>query len=307
MSKSLYLLLALLTLTPWSTPSRALLMGMGVGLMLGQPYPRQSKKLSGLLLRSCVVLLGFTMNFRLILEVGLRGLGMAVLTIGLTFLLGAFIGRWLRVPARTSLLITSGTAICGGSAIAAVGAVTEAEEGEMTVSLATIFLLNAVALYVFPLAGHALALGQSDFGVWSGIAIHDVSSVVGAAGAYGPEALEVATAVKLSRALWIAPLALGLARLYRKPGRGAAFPWFILAFLLASWLRAALPIIEPVVPLISAVSKAGLGLTLFLIGSGLSLSMLRAVGWRALAEGLLLWAFISLISLAAIVSKWVAV
>ena len=298
-----YIALALFTLSPWSSPSLALLLGMAVGLLGGHPFTKQSKKISGLLLRTCVVLLGFTMNFGIVLEVGLRGLGMAIVTIGLTFALGALLSKLLGVPARTSLLISAGTAICGGSAIAAVGAVTEAEEGEMTVSLATVFLLNALALYLFPPLGHWLQLSQESFGVWAGIAIHDVSSVVGAATLYGPLALQTATAVKLSRALWIAPMTLVIARIYQKPGAGAgAFPWFILLFILASAFRALIPAITPVVPVIAAISKAGLALTLFLIGSGLSVRMLRAVGWRTLAEGLILWAFISLLSLFVLVT-----
>jgi len=296
--RTLYLALALLSLSPWSSPSRALLLGMAFGLLGGHPFARQSKKISGLLLRLCVVLLGFTMNFSIVLHAGLRGLGMAVLTIGATFVLGAWLGRIFRVPPRTSLLISAGTAICGGSAIAAVGAVTEAEEGEMTVSLATVFLLNAVALYLFPPLGRVLQLSQESFGAWAGIAIHDVSSVVGAASLFGPLALQTATAVKLSRALWIAPLTLVLARIYRKPGGAAgSFPWFILLFILASALRAWIPTMAPLVPAIASVSKAGLGLTLFLIGSGLSVPMLREVGWPTLAQGLILWAFVSLFSL----------
>lgn len=301
-SAGLYWLLATLSLTPWSSPARALLLGMMVGLLLGHPYVLQSKKLSGLLLRACVVLLGFTMNFEAVLRVGLHGLGLAMLTIGLTFALGALLGRMLRVPARTSLLISAGTAICGGSAIAAVGAVCEAEESEMTVSLATIFLLNALALYLFPPIGLSLHLSQIDFGVWSGIAIHDVSSVVGAASSYGPVALETATAVKLSRALWIAPIALVVARIYRKQSKKDPFPWFILLFMLASASRAAFPWLQSLSPFITAVSHAGLGLTLFLIGSGLSPGTLRSVGWRALAEGLMLWLLVSLLSLGAVLA-----
>lgn len=298
----LYVAMALFSLSPWSSPSQALLLGMMIGLMGGHPFVKQSKKVSGLLLRGCVVLLGFTMNFGMVLEVGLRGLGMAVLTIGLTFALGALLARLLHVPSRTSLLITAGTAICGGSAIAAVGAVTEAEEGEMTVSLATVFLLNALALYLFPPLGQALHLSQETFGVWAGIAIHDVSSVVGAASQYGPLALQTATAVKLSRALWIAPMTLIIARIYRKRSGAGAFPWFIVFFILASGLRALTPAMAPLVPAIATVSKAGLALTLFLIGSGLSVRMLRAVGWRTLVEGLILWGFISSLSLLVLVT-----
>jgi uncharacterized integral membrane protein (TIGR00698 family) len=291
---ALYLALAVFTLTPWSSPAQALLIGMAIGLLVGHPYARQSKKISGLLLRFCVVLLGFSMNLMIVLQVGLRGLGMAVVTIGATFALGALLKKLLQVPPRTSLLITAGTAICGGSAIAAVGSVTDAEESEMTVALATVFLLNAVALYLFPLLGHIQGLSQESFGTWAGIAIHDVSSVVGAATTYGPESLQTATAVKLSRALWIAPMTLIIARIYRKPGgAGAGFPWFILFFVLASAMRTMIPALEPWVPVLSRISKAGLALTLFLIGSGLSVRMLQVVGWRTLAEGILLWIFIS--------------
>jgi len=292
-----YLILAVLSLTPWSSPPQALLLGMAVGLLVGHPFAKQSKKLSGHLLRACVVLLGFGMNFTSVVDVGIRGLGMALVTIGFTFALGTWVGRWLRVPSRTSLLISAGTAICGGSAIAAVGAVTDAEEGEMTVALATVFLLNAVALYLFPPFGLGLQLSQESFGAWAGIAIHDISSVVGAATTYGAASLQTATAVKLSRALWIAPMTLVIARIYHKPGSKTAFPWFILLFLVASGARSLLPAIAPLVPYLSAISKAGLSLTLFLIGSGLSAPMLRTVGWRTLVEGLLLWLFISLSSL----------
>ena len=299
----LYLGLAAFTLTPWSSPSQALVLGMAVGLLLGHPYGKQSKKISGLLLRCCVVLLGFAMHFGTVMEAGLRGFAMAVVTIGVTFGLGRVLGKLLSVPPRTSLLITAGTAICGGSAIAAVGAVTDAEEGELTVAMATVFLLNAIALYLFPPLGHLLHLSQESFGCWAGIAIHDISSVVGAASVYGPTALQTATAVKLSRALWIAPMTLVIARIYRKKGGGgAAFPWFILFFILASGLRTLLPVLDPWVPLISATSKAGLALTLFLIGSGLSVPMLRVVGWRTLAEGVLLWVFISTTTLAILLS-----
>ncbi|MBT9583858.1 putative sulfate exporter family transporter [bacterium] len=290
----LFLGLAAFTLSPWSSPAQALMLGMAIGLLVGHPYAKKSKKISGLLLRFCVVLLGFSMNLQVVLEYGIRGLALAVVTIGATFALGALLKNLLRVPPRTSLLITAGTAICGGSAIAAVGSVTEAEESEMTVAMATVFLLNAIALYLFPPLGHLLKLSQESFGVWAGIAIHDVSSVVGAASVYGQEALQTATAVKLSRALWIAPMTLIIARIYRKKGGGGAgFPWFILFFVLASAVRTLFPGMAPLVPTISGISKAGLALTLFLIGSGLSVPMLRVVGWRTLAEGVLLWIFIS--------------
>jgi uncharacterized integral membrane protein (TIGR00698 family) len=227
--------------------------------------------------------------------------------------LGWALGRLLKIAPRTSMLISAGTAICGGSAIAAVGSVIGGADAEMTVALGTVFILNAVALYLFPPLGHALHLSQTQFGTWAGVAIHDVSSVVGAAARYGLPALQVATAVKLSRALWIVPVSLGAAIAFRpKSGpeseRGAAvaggrvqIPWFIGLFLIASVLRSAVPTIARIAPLLTHWATIGLTLTLFLIGAGLSRRTLQSVGWRPMAQGVALWLFVSIASLLIII------
>ena len=245
---------------------------------------------------------------------------LAAAGIAATLLLGYWVGRWLRINAKTSALISAGTAICGGSAIAAVGSVLGVTEGEIAVSIGTVFILNAAALYLFPLAGQALHLSPGQFGVWAGVAIHDVSSVVGAAAQFGPESLQVATAVKLSRTLWIAPVALGMGLLFAARGRpsppasphpgagvtraaagtGIRVPWFIGLFLLASVMRSAVPGVAEWSPWLTVVATTGLTLTLFLVGAGLSRGTLRAVGWRALVQGLVLWTFASVAALAAV-------
>jgi uncharacterized integral membrane protein (TIGR00698 family) len=254
------------------------------------------------------------MNLPVVLRLGLNGSAFAAATIGATLLLGYWLGRKLSLDKNTATLISAGTAICGGSAIAAVSSGIAASEAEIAVSIGTIFVLNAVALYVFPLAGHWLHLSQAQFGLWAGVAIHDISSVVGTGMSYGPDALTTATAVKLSRTLWIVPLTLalafGLAR--RKPaGAGAkvfqqnnrfkiAVPWFIGFFLLASLLRSYLPAISTRSPQLSEIARRGMILVLFLIGTALSLRALRAVGWRTVVTGLTLWLFVSIASLLAI-------
>jgi uncharacterized integral membrane protein (TIGR00698 family) len=257
------------------------------------------------------------MDLSTVLRAGLHGAFFAAATICLTLLLGYWIGRWMGIGRNTSMLISAGTAICGGSAIAAVSSVLVVTEAEIGVAMGTVFLLNVVSLYLFPALGHILHLGQQQFGVWSGVAIHDISSVVGASMSYGPQSLEVATAVKLSRSLWIVPLTLGIgmAQSARMNGRGsqsngqsaagkkikASVPWFIGLFLLASILRSSLPAIAAWTPEISRLAKAGLTVVLLLIGTGISPNALRTVGWKTGIQGLILWVFISSISLFVIV------
>ncbi|MGN6726966.1 MAG: YeiH family protein [Tepidisphaeraceae bacterium] len=313
----LFLTAMALCFTPWMSPPEALALGAVLAIALGNPFVRQSRAASRWLLQSCVVLLGFGMNLIVVLKAGKNGVVFAALTIVVTLLLGYLTGRLLRVRRGTSLLISAGTAICGGSAIAAVGSAVDADEGDMTVAMGVVFLLNGAALYLFPPIGHALGLSQHQFGVWAGIAIHDVSSVVGAASRYGMDALQTATAVKLSRALWIVPITLAIAFTAPKRPRvaGATFgfdaasqktprriqiPWFIGFFLLASILRSEVPGIARIAPLLSHLATAGLTLTLFLVGAGLSTKTLRAVGVKALGQGVFLWLFISAVSLWAI-------
>jgi uncharacterized integral membrane protein (TIGR00698 family) len=307
-ARILFFLLCAACFIPYASPPLALAAGLVFALALGNPYPKESRQISGKLLRFCVVLLGFSMNLFVVLKAGESGMVFAAATITATLLLGWGVGSLLGIRRRTSALIASGTAICGGSAIAAVGSVLGAEEGEMSVALGTVFLLNAVALYVFPIIGHALHLTQSQFGTWAGVAIHDISSVVGAAKTYGQGALETATAVKLSRTLWIIPLALAAAFAMHRRGvvepdgkkPKIQIPWFIGIFLLAACVRTYVPSVASATPTISYVTTAGLSLTLFLIGSGLSKVALKAVGWRPLVQGLSLWLFISVVSLVVI-------
>lgn len=311
--QTIFLLAALFCLTPWGSPPVALALGILLALTHENPYQNVGKHTAKWLLQGCVVALGFGMNLAVVLAAGKNGLLFAVGSIVLTLGLGTVVGRWLRINPRTSALICSGTAICGGSAVAAVGSVIGAAEGEITIAMGTTFLLNAVALYAFPLIGHALHLSQTQFGTWAGVAIHDISSVVGASSHYGQAALETATAVKLSRALWIVPVAFGAALAFRAPrprsvtGDTIGFdteqaagskgklhiPWFIGLFLLASVARTFAPGVAAAAPTISHLATIGLTLTLFLIGAGLSAKTLKAVGWKPLLQGLLVWVAIS--------------
>lgn len=295
---------------PWLSAGAGLAMGIVFALAVGNPMARESRTAARWLLQACVVLLGFGMDLGAVLSAGSRGVVLAAATIAATFALGGFSARWLRIPRRASALICAGTAICGGSAIAAVGSVVDAEEGEMTVAMGAVFLLNAVALYLFPVLGHLFGLSQEQFGVWAGMAIQDISSVVGAAAHYGLPALQTATAVKLSRALWIVPVAFAAALAFRAPRPtratgpsigftperrtgGAQIPWFIAVFLMASVLRSFVPGVAAVAPIAARVATAGFAVTLFLIGAGISRATLKAVGWRPLALGGVLWLALS--------------
>ncbi|HEV7765012.1 MAG TPA: putative sulfate exporter family transporter [Thermoanaerobaculia bacterium] len=290
--------LLLFCLTPWCPPPLALALGLVLALTLGSPFKtsRQTK----ILLQVSVVGLGFGMNLQKVIEAGRSGILFTLVTIVGTLLIGYALGRALHVSSGTAHLISSGTAICGGSAIAAVGPVIGATDEEMSVSLATVFILNSIALFIFPLIGTALHLSQTQFGIWSAIAIHDTSSVVGAAAAYGAEALQVATTVKLTRALWIVPLTIGTAFAFRKRGSGTArvvIPWFILFFLLASVIRTYVPAPDVTWDVLVRIARVGLTVTLFLIGSALSRRSLAAVGFRPLILGVVLWVLVSAIGL----------
>lgn len=291
-------------LTPWASPALALALGMALALSIGHPFHRLGHKTAKILLQVCVVLLGFTMNLHAVLQAGADGAVFAVISIGVTLVAGYLLGRWLKIDSHASLLISVGTAICGGSAIAAVGTVIDAPEEQMTVAMGTVFLLNAVALYLFVPIGHGLGLSQHQFGVWAGISIHDISSVVAACSRYGPAALTTGTAVKLSRALWIVPVSLGVAWMVGRqrgvqaaentgPRRKIQMPWFIGLFLLACVVRSFWPVMQDVSASISHLSTVGLTLTLFLIGAGLSRRTLAAVGLKPLLQGVLLWMLIA--------------
>ncbi len=310
--RPVFVLATLFCLSPWASPPIALALGMVLALTIGTPWRKTAHKTAKIMLQICVVLLGFTMNLHTVLAAGAQGALMAAASISVTFLAGWLLGRWLKIDPQTSWLISSGTAICGGSAIAAVATVLDAGESQMTVSMGTVFLLNAVALYLFVPIGHALHLTQYQFGVWAGISIHDISSVVAAASRYGPSALTTATAVKLSRALWIVPVSMVFGWYARRiartepaglhdelPENSQALPvtrkpkvnvpWFIGLFLLASLSRSFIPIIDRTAPDIGHLSVIGLTITLFLIGAGLSRATLKKVGVRPMVQGVLLW------------------
>lgn len=287
-------------LTPWASPPLALALGLAVALTVGTPY--KTSKATKLLLQISVVGLGFGMNLSRVVAAGRTGVLFTIATIAGTLTLGYLLGRAMNISRGTAHLISSGTAICGGSAIAAVGPVIGASDEEMSVSLGTVFILNAIALFAFPPIGNALHLTQTQFGVWSAIAIHDTSSVVGAAAKYGAEALQIATTVKLTRALWIVPLAIGTAFAFRRRSTRVAIPWFILFFLLASVARTYVPAPEVLWATIVRIARIGLTVTLFLIGAGLTRKSLAAVGARPLILGVVLWICISAAGLWAVLT-----
>ena len=291
------------TLSSWVTPPVALFLGLAFALTCGQAFPVFNKKASKYLLQYAVVGLGFGMDLHASLASGKEGMEFTVLSVAGTLLIGWFIGRkCMKINRNTSYLISSGTAICGGSAIAAVGPVLKAKDSEMSVALGTIFILNAIALFLFPAVGHALGMSQEDFGTWAAIAIHDTSSVVGAGAAYGEEALRIATTIKLTRALWIIPVALITSFIFKSKGQRISIPWFIFFFILAMLLNTyLLGSSETGIAIGNAINgfaRKILTITLFFIGASLSQNVLKSVGARPLLQGILLWAAISFSTLA---------
>ena len=284
----------------WVTPPVALFVGLAFALLCGQAYPKFNKKVSKKLLQYSVVGLGFGMNLHASLASGKEGMLFTIISVMGTMILGMFIGRkLLKVNRDTSYLISSGTAICGGSAIAAVGPVIKAKDSDISVALATIFVLNAIALFIFPVLGNWLGLTQQEFGTWAAIAIHDTSSVVGAGAAYGEEALQVATTIKLTRALWIIPLALVTSVIFKNGGKKINIPWFILWFVVAILINTyLLDSVPEVGKAIAGLARKGLIVTMFFIGASLSTDVLKAVGVKPLLQGVLLWVVISVGSLA---------
>ncbi len=278
----------------------ALVGGFLFALFFGHPYLKYNGKAVNWLLKIAVVGLGFGMNLGETLKVGKEGFILTVFSIFTTLILGFLFGKLLKLDRKTTHLISSGTAICGGSAIAAVAPVIGATEKDMSISLGVIFLLNSVALILFPPIGLYLNLSQVDFGLWSAIAIHDTSSVVGAALAYGEEALKVATTVKLARALWIIPISILSMFLFKGKGNKVKIPWFIFLFILAIILNSYFNIPTVLTKGITTISKSLLVLTLFLIGAGLSVQKIKEAGWKPMLLGIMLWLFISVSSLIAI-------
>ncbi len=296
---------ALAVLSSWVTPPVALFLGLVFALTCGQAYHTFNKKVSKKLLQYSVIGLGFGMNLHASLASGKEGMLFTIVSVFGTLLIGMFIGcKLLKINRNTAYLISSGTAICGGSAIAAVGPIIKAKDSDMSVALATIFILNAIALFLFPALGHWLGMTQQEFGTWAAIAIHDTSSVVGAGAAYGEEALQVATTIKLTRALWIIPLALITALIFRSEGKKISIPWFILFFIVAMLLNTyVLTDIPQVGQFIYGIARKGLVITMFFIGASLSIDTIKSVGIRPLLQGILLWLVISAGSLAYILLR----
>ncbi len=283
----------------------ALLLGILLAQTVKHPFHATSKKLTHWLLQASVVGLGFGMNAMQSFQVGKQGLWLTIFSISITLTIGMLIGKFLKVEKNTSYLISTGTAICGGSAIAAVSTIVRSNEKQISTALGTVFILNSLALLLFPWIGHLFHLSQHQFGVWAAIAIHDTSSVVGAAQKYGAVALQTATTIKLERALWIIPFSVLSVFLFKSESKKVKVPWFIFLFVVAMLANSFLPAIHPVSSVIVAISKTGLKITLFLIGSGLTKELLKSVGLKPMFQGVMLWLFISVVSLTVIITTMV--
>ena len=292
----------LFSISPWGSSAVALGLGVVIAVTVGNPHSDITKRLSHRLLSYSVIGLGAGMNLVTVGQAGLSGLGYTVISISVTLLLGLFFGKLVGSERETSILISVGTAICGGSAIAAIGPVIRAKSQSMTVALGTVFILNAVALVLFPAVGHYFSLSQYQFGIWSALAIHDTSSVVGASLQYGPEALQIGTTVKLARALWIVPLTIGFGFLQKKAQSGesgrAKRPWFILGFVIMAAIVTWIPELQTTGHWVELVARRGLVLTLFFIGANLSRETIRQVGVRPFVQGFSLWIAVLVATLA---------
>jgi uncharacterized integral membrane protein (TIGR00698 family) len=304
-SKTIFFLLMILSATGFISPPISLCAGIIFGLALVHPFAADSRALARFLLQASVVALGFGMNLHEVLKAGRSGFIYTAIGITFALLMGTLLGKMLTVRGTTAYLISTGTAICGGSAIAAVGPICKATDEEMAVSLGTVFILNSIALLIFPGIGSALHLTQSQFGLWAALAIHDTSSVVGAASHYGNEALVIATTVKLARALWIVPLALATAAVKHSKSK-IQVPWFILLFCLAAVVNTYGPQEPRLSQMFFQIGRLGLTVTLFLIGTGISRATLKEVGWRPLVQGILLWILVGVTSLYFIRLGWIA-
>lgn len=298
--KAIFILCAAFCVTTYASPATALIIGLAVALLTGHPYLHLNHKATHLLLQASVVGLGFGMNMESALAAGRQGVFFTIVSISGTLLLGFFLGKWLHIEKKTSFLVSAGTAICGGSAIAAISPVIKAGEKQISVAMGCVFILNSIALIVFPLIGHSLHLSQTQFGLWCAIAIHDTSSVVGAAGKYGTRALEIATTVKLARALWIIPVTFFSSFVFKNNSKKIKLPYFIGLFIVALALNTYVPAIASFSRYITTLAKAGLTLTLFLIGAGLTRKVLASVGVKPLLQGVALWIAISVTALYAV-------
>ncbi len=315
-AKSVFFLGLLLAASGLVSPPVALVGGIAFGFSVAHPYRRESSSLAKLLLQISVILLGFGMNLNQVIHAGKSGFLYTAASICAAVILGLLLGKVFKVSGKASYLITLGTAICGGSAIAAIAPITDASEEEISVAMGTVFLLNSIALLVFPFIGWRLHLSQSQFGLWAALAIHDTSSVVGATAKYGPQALAIGTTVKLARALWIVPVSLITAAYVNQTTKTdpqakykpkVKVPWFIFLFIGASVLTTYLPRWMGTYMDLSKLGKAGLTATLFLIGTSLSKKTLQAVGVKPLLQGVILWAILGTASLVAIYTGLISI
>jgi uncharacterized integral membrane protein (TIGR00698 family) len=288
------------------SPPIALLGGLIYGFAITHPFHVESERLAKFLLQASVVALGFGMNLQEVVHAGRSGFLYTAASITIAMLLGLGLGYFIRVGKKSAFLISAGTAICGGSAIAAVGPIADANEEEMAVALGTVFILNSIALFLFPAVGYMFHMTQEQFGLWSALAIHDTSSVVGATAKYGLVALSVGTTIKLARALWIVPLSVVTAVTLKSKAR-IQWPWFILFFCIAALLNTLLPAFGPTFGVLSRLGKMGLTATLFLIGTGLNQKTLERVGLRPLLQGLALWMIVGVGALVLILLNWIHV
>jgi uncharacterized integral membrane protein (TIGR00698 family) len=305
-SKTIFFICLILAATGYISPPIALLGGLIYGFAFAHPYLAHSRKLSRYLLQASVVGLGFGMNLHQIVHAGKSGVLYTAIGISTALIVGTLLGKALRVGPKVSYLLNVGTAICGGSAIAAVAPITNAGDEDIAVSIGTVFILNSIALFIFPVIGGALRLSQTQFGLWAALAIHDTSSVVGAGAKYGAEALAIATTVKLARALWIAPVSLITAYFVKSKAK-IQWPWFIVFFCLAAVANTYLPAMSPAYPILSNLGRIGLTVTLFLIGTGLSRKVIKQVGPRPLLQGVVLWTIVAIASLLAIKEGWIGI
>jgi len=303
-SKIIFFLGLILAASGFISPPIALLGGLIYGFAGTHPFHIESRRLSKILLQASVVGLGFGMNLHEVLQAGGSGFLYTAGSITLAMLFGLGLGYVIQVGRKPAFLISAGTAICGGSAIAAVGPIADASEEEMAIALGTVFIFNSIALFVFPVLGYALRMSQEQFGLWSALAIHDTSSVVGAAAKYGPTALAIATTIKLARALWIVPLSLATAVRLKSKAR-IQWPWFILFFCLAALLNSLLPTLHPEFRMLSRLGTIGLTVTLFLIGTGLNRQTVKHFGFRPLLQGVVLWIIVGIGSLVLIRLNWI--
>jgi uncharacterized integral membrane protein (TIGR00698 family) len=292
LSKTIFVLGLIFAVSPWASPPLALAVGLALGLLSLNPFRTQTKSFTKYLLQASVVLLGFGMNLNSVLRAGRSGILYTAVGITATLAVGYALGKIFKVEKVASFLISTGTAICGGSAIAAVGPIIGANDEEMSVSLGTVFILNSIALLIFPAIGMQLHLSQQQFGLWAALAIHDTSSVVGAAHKYGEAATVIATTVKLARALWIVPLCIATAAVRRSKAK-IQWPWFIFFFVLAAVANSYWHALAPVFPMLYRLGGIGLTATLFLIGAGISRATVRTVGARPLVQGVVLWAIVA--------------